>query len=785
MNLTIYFLRYNNYQNKIIRKFDSIEDYSVEEVIYYQENVKNFNFGNGIDTSFVLNKTWDAFEDQRNPDYAVIEDDEGNVNSRWFVLSCDYQRNGQYIVRMHRDVVADNLTAVLAAKAYVYKGYVSPTNPLIFNNENVEFNQIKKGEFLLKNHLQTPWLVCYLSRSHSEVNEQTQETTEVGNTFEGNVNLQLDDVEVSPTWIVDDLTDWQWNYWLNNPIKVSNSDNIIFSGEFRSSTTQTRPWKLDESGWITSPWKMPSASENYHNMLSAYERGFDNPPTEYNGIHVNSYTGVVKGSDLSIITSLGGKIIQIGNEKKAIKITKIFIGSQTNEIPIGSDLYSSMQITNAADYLSVRNKVELENIYQYKISLVEIPDLEATYSFNYTDGAVTEDAAYEIIAAPYNDLSLSVQTGDTVYNLTDVDHQGKAATLWFQSIVNKYHAAGWAYDVQLVPYCPIDGLLVTNYSSIFLSTGSNNIAVAFKLKSSSFQKSLSLYDSGIQDLPIDRNYKRSVNCDMYRIVSPNGIGEYEFSPAKNNGLTGFEIDCTLIPYNPYIKINPIYNGLYGRDYNDYRGLICAGDFSLPIVNNQWETYKLNNKYFQDIFDRQIQSQEYNNKFSRLQDWANAITGSIGASVQGFFLGGPIGAGAAGGASLAAGIADATIGQKVRRESIDSQRDIFELNLKTIQARANTLTRSTSYNINNKYFPYVEYYTCTDEEKKWFDEYIKYQGMTINVIGTISDFINTESTADWTYIKASIIDIQIDDDYEIANEISNIIKGGIRIEQLTS
>ena len=47
----------------------------------------------------------------------------------------------------------------------------------------------------------------------------------------------------------------------------------------------------------------------------------------------------------------------------------------------------------------------------------------------------------------------------------------------------------------------------------------------------------------------------------------------------NQGIDSFDIECTYKPYNPYIHISPNYKGLYGKDFDDIRGLICGGDFS--------------------------------------------------------------------------------------------------------------------------------------------------------------------------------------------------------------
>ena len=66
-------------------------------------------------------------------------------------------------------------------------------------------------------------------------------------------------------------------------------------------------------------------------------------------------------------------------------------------------------------------------------------------------------------------------------------------------------------------------------------------------------------------------------------------------------VDSFLIDCTYKPFNPLIRIQPSFKGLYGSSFMDGRGLICGGDFSLPIIKSAWVTYQQNNKNFANIF----------------------------------------------------------------------------------------------------------------------------------------------------------------------------------------
>lgn len=111
----------------------------------------NFNPADGINASQIFNNALD-----RVPDYAVVADDAGNLVSRWFVVDYTRTRNGQYAVQLYRDTIADSNEELQDALVYVDKANVPDSNPLVFNTENLDLNQIQVAEYLLKDNTQCP-----------------------------------------------------------------------------------------------------------------------------------------------------------------------------------------------------------------------------------------------------------------------------------------------------------------------------------------------------------------------------------------------------------------------------------------------------------------------------------------------------------------------------------------------------------------------------------------------------------------------------------------------------
>lgn len=137
--------------------------------------------------------------------------------------------------------------------------------------------------------------------------------------------------------------------------------------------------------------------------------------------------------------------------------------------------------------------------------------------------------------------------------------------------------------------------------------------------------------------------KISDNCDKYRLVSPNYNGQFEFSLAKNGGsIEYFNVDYTYKPYNPYIHVNPNFSGLYGRDFDDARGLICGGNFSLPIVTSAFTDFEVANKNYNAIFDREILNMDREHEIQRQEATFGAIAGAVKGGATGAAAGAMVG-----------------------------------------------------------------------------------------------------------------------------------------------
>lgn len=277
--------------------------------------------------------------------------------------------------------------------------------------------------------------------------------------------------------------------------------------------------------------------------------------------------------------------------------------------------------------------------------------------------------------------------------------------------------------------------------------------------------------------------KLSNECDLVRLVAQNYSAIFEFSPAKSGGVDGFLADCTYKPWAPYIHILPRLKGLYGDNFvsiDDARGLICGGDMSLPQLSNAWANYQLQNKTYQEMFDRQIKNMDVQNDINKQGALAQAIVAPITGGAAGAAAGAQVGGvyGAVAGAAVGAIVGGVTAGidyantVKMMEENRSYAIDMYGYNLQNIQAIPTSLTKTSALTYNTRVWPFIEYYTCTDAEKDALKDKIKYNGMTIMKVGKLNDYLLGKDN----FYKGKIIrlpDVKLDGHmaFEIYNELN--------------
>lgn len=842
---TLYLLRYNNYYNRIVRKESSLSAYlsylvkadgSDTDSNGKTATLTNVNFveNDYVNTEQIVNWGGDL------PDYVVVVNDRGTIDSRWFVVESKKIRQGQLKLSLHRDLVVDYYDEAMNAPCFVEKGMLPGNNNLIFNTEQMTYNQIKKSETILCDQSEIPWICLYAARTTG--GSSSSDTTEFDlTTIAQNLNVvrkfatqseftQWDIYKASQNNTaarskveVTALEIYQRVYWatstlgwVNNyfeysyPIFHITRSGTTGGGNWSDSADGRTPWFNVNVGTNPSDEQLAAARKTAAQVNAAFRPCWT---TSYDSMCeiLASYISEGDGTLYDEIMDYNGQLVQVG-EGSSVKFYKVQASSVTTQsrkysstnssAPNLSTIFQTCFTTLGESNVSKSWPDIYFNVDSVYVSIQDVTSQFKAQSVNIQKGRHhLTDAPYDMFVLPYPVNGKTVRlTNSQISGWTTVTANADVAAKFANQLIAKYAGnSGTIYDAQILPYCPFpnskiskSGSTITfdlndpaaeSYTKI-VEDSTTTVGYIYHATVSSFSRAIKL-----ENPIVISDYKVESECDIYRLVSPNYCGAFEFTAARNGGINTINIQCTYKPFNPYIKVFPAWGRLYGEDFGvgdyDARGLICGGDFGMPLINSAWETYQRQNVNYQASFDRQIQNLEITQRIQREQERWSIAAGALGAGFAGGAAGAMITpwAGLAGIgtglASLIAGLRDYELSNQLRAETLDYTKDMFGYALGNIKALPMSLARTSGYTVDNKYFPFLEYYTCSDEEKQALQDKIKYNGMTIMVIGKLADYAS--SSFDHTYVKGKLIRLEdFPEDYHLAEALAEEINKGVFI-----
>lgn len=812
--MILYLLHYNDYYNRIVKKENTLSAYQKYVIGNPIEGV-NFIPNDYINTTQIVNWT------ERHPDYILVVNEEGNIDSRWFVISTRRIRQGQLELTLHRDLIVDFYDNVKDAPCFIEKATpLSIRDVALYNKENMTFNQIKQREQLLYDETRCPWIVGYIPRDSFK----TDTTVSVNAQLSGAADITVDRLSdyqfykynnsvvsgkvTNPTiriavtyWLMQRTSTGSYqNYYYGNSIKL-NQDGTFVGCDHASGQTSLSGyyWQQTNTNILNIPSnkftddyarivasRMTTLSNDFHN-LSDYIQTGGISPTEYNQL--------IKDNGKIIYESSSGKYFKI-------KITGTSSGDRTTtQIPWNSSLGIKMQNAMVKEFdgykllnpinptSTLNNPFTFTSDTAYQTLTIEPQEVKLSVKVPALRYQASE-SPYDIFCMPYSDTLTIKRNGNTYVSKTN-----KAAALTLAQQIGAKVGSSQIYDIQILPYCPVryciqaDGSFDIG-SAIYTDIVANNtdrVGVLLWATTDNFTFNIPI------SIPEEQNIlqKKVANeTEFIRLVSPNLSNFFEFSPQMNNGLDYVSIVCQYKPFNPYIKIQPNFKGMYGNSFNDARGLICNGDFSLAQITSAWADYELQNKNYQQMFSREMQNLRTTQDIQRQQEVWGMIAGVAGAggsgAAGGAMVGGPIGAavgGTIGGlASLGAGLADLHLNDQLRNETLNYKQDMYRMSLQNIQALPYGLAKTSAVAPDNRMVPFIEFYSCTSQEKEALKNKLSYNGFTINMIGTISQYLREDES----YIKGKLIRLyDLNEDYHIATALADEVNQGMFITNFST
>ena len=767
--------QYNNYGNRQYLKSNTLQDYDTPDAKY----ITNVNFctGDGLLMNYIAN-----IDDNIEYDYLVEYSgmsSNGVIRSRWFIIERRRIRNGQSALTLKRDVLADFSADILKATIFIERGWCLNNNPLIFNQEPLSVNQIKQSEILLKDKTNSAWYVAYLAKNFFG---ETPADKQISLTQTKNHDLQFGSTDAllaaypgstldTPTAVTYDFRDVTFQFdtglaessfgyyrWYVNSNKAD--------GHFVDATSQGGLYFAKDY----------VAANNYlnNNLLSA----------ETLSAAARKDYSAVDGSNL---WAVNGLVARIGTDDATAQYYKMSV-SITSDTTLTSQAGTNltMAINGLINGAKTAGVFAGTNPSGYPITAVKKnivavwTNITASITGTLKSGApLAANSPYYVLTWPQSDIYVATSATSQY-----VCRGSRYGAMLAQQLISQYGSG--VIDIQLLPYFAIPGNLDGSYPATYTMSAASVVNFsdtfwAFFVSQPSFDIQLNNSEYLFAN-PADPKLDNITR--FARLNSPNYASSFDFSIAKNKGVAAYNVNCTYKPYTPYIHINPVWDGIYGGNFDDARGLICSGDFSIARDTSAWTEYQLANKNYQLMFDRQIDTMDFTNEQQRIKEIVGAAAGAVSAgasaAVFGAVAGGPTGAaigGVAGGLTSAVGGAvDVAMNEQMRARQREDAQLNFEYTLGNIKARPNTLTRVSAFNANNKVFPFIEVFDCTQTEKTVIANYLKWNGYTINAIGNLKDYISPNINE--TRIKGRIVFSDIINDTHLYDEINYELGRGI-------
>ena len=767
--------QYNNYGNRQYIKSNTLQDYDTPDAKY----ITNVNFctGDGLLMNYIAN-----IDDTIEYDYLVEysgTSSNGTIRSRWFIIERRRIRNGQSALTLKRDVLADFSADILKATIFIERGWCLNNNPLIFNQEPLSVNQIKQSEILLKDKTNSAWYVAYLTRNFFG---ETPADKQISLTQTKNYDLQYGSTQAlldaypgstldTPTAVTYDVKNVTFRFdtglaessfgyyrWYVNSNKAD--------GHFKDAASQGGLYFVKDY----------TAANNYlnNNLLSA-ETLSAAARKDYNAV------------DGSKLWAVNGLVARIGTDDATAQYYKMSVTTASDTAltsQTGTNLTTTINgLINGAKTAGVFAGTNPSSypVTAVKKNIVAVwTNITASITGTLNSGApLAANSPYYVLTWPQSDIQVA-SSATTQY----VCRGSRYGAMLAQQLISQYGSG--VIDIQLLPYFAIPGNLEGTYPATYKMSAASivnfdNTFWAFFVSQPSFDITLNNSEYLFTN-PADPKLDNITR--FARLNSPNYASSFDFSIAKNKGVAAYNVNCTYKPYTPYIHINPVWDGIYGGNFDDARGLICSGDFSIARDTSAWTEYQLANKNYQLMFNRQIDTMDFTNEQQRIKEIAGAAAGAVSAgasaAVFGAVAGGPTGAaigGVAGGlASAVGGAVDVAMNDQLRARQREDAQLNFEYTLGNIKARPNTLTRVSAFNANNKVFPFIEVFDCTQTEKTVIANYLKWNGYTINAIGNLKDYISPNINE--TRIKGRIVFSGIINDTHLYDEINRELGRGI-------
>ena len=659
------FENFNNYANRISLMYQTINLYPKAA---YQATI-NFNPNDGENTSLVLMYKDNVLAAPINlePDYAIVCDNSDKIESRWYVTNSSRLSDSKFRIVLKRDIASDYKSEIMNSVAFVKRGWVNSSNPLIFNSENGNYSQILRERVDLKDKSGKGGYVAFLApnflqenfdKANFDIASNTSTTLKFNSpteTHTGNYKFcygaDPNDATPKPVFMRN------YNRWGFSGTSTGNHSVIYFTigvrapGNVNTYTNDKYAIVVQEDGignyatiaqgtaahGGTFPdFVLPAigarlylSDDDLHNITTvcAYALHTLMWDSDYIDEYVFSLTNEQNG-DVPTMRFMAPRIDSLASVAPANDVYALDLDLYTSdekrytEIMTGAlrTTFENVIINTIQHYLEMNAAVSekcpankrAELTYRYHIANFHWRRTSTSTLKLPNTGALVQNSPYYMLFIP--EANTKMKCGNKTWT-----QQVDAYQIYNQLQVT---FNSFIYDVQKVPYTPYaldiedDGTVVLpNESQIgFAKNAAGEIeACAYFCNQDSFWFDVEPTSTYLDELKgqKDLNVKIQSETTLLRLCSMDGSSSININGAKNLGLSKLRVNCRYAPYQSYISLQPQWSMFYGAEIGlkDTRGLNLTSTNSVTRTSNQWQDYVLQNQNYQDIFNRQIQSMD--------------------------------------------------------------------------------------------------------------------------------------------------------------------------------
>lgn len=758
MNTTVKFCwhRYGNAQdNYYVDDYEALRAYLGENFVFSSK--VNLGITNGV---IIIN----TFRGNFNAVNCAVVEHEWLGTHLYKITKKEFIRKDMWRITMIKDVISSNYNAIRMSDVLVSRLGVDRTkfDPLLLIDEEMKLNQVKKNQMRLleKRGLFSYGYVAFWKKGSLDGTIKWNATS----INSDNYDISVAGIGTLP-YYNKDITYNRKSYLEVSATQFLNINSKVYRYNFN----------MENGGVLVNGRKVISVAQyldTFYYVIDSDTITQLNPTLAQSLIEAYQYTGYFN----SDVFELDGKVV-------FDSITNLFYELKVRDI----NPLSKQRLISEEEFKSLTGSSYAEHDAAFKgANALSTIDSRVRIDFiNLPNKAIPEQNLGTM--EDMNDQPLQAFFIPMVENV-DVYVDGVEKTLnkefvekMLYDLMATYSGEnGKLIDVQLVPYSPIEGL----YSSFNIVSGQLN------LLSSKMKKLIDVDDYIIPIYEVQyATFTRSIGMSApltdykismvkkYILTSPSGATNYEFSVAKNGGLSGGIVDVDLRPYASYYRLRPLYKGLYGGNFKDTRGLIWKEDTSLTQTSSAWETYKRQNINYLNSFNADVDFKRSQLALQHEANWGNfgfdsgkrmiqagidaagVVANGVGDAV--FSMGASVAAsgGAAGavigGGALMEGLEAGQLGynnmmeNKLLSNEIAYSKKQFNMALDNIRALPENVEKVSGVYSTNNYVPILQMFEPTEQEIEWYTKYLDLNGVNV---GLVIDLTNYE----FDYLQGSMI-----------------------------